>query len=141
MSATQPSPAQLLELTSEIVASHVAHNAVATVDLPHMIETVHAKLASLGQPAAPPQEPAVPVKRSVKKDALTCLECGRSMKMLKRHLRTDHDLSPQEYRAKWQLPRDYPMVAPDYSERRQALARESGLGQRRGQRKRGKRSG
>ena len=139
MSARGPSPAQLLELTSEIVSSHVAHNAVATVDLPQMIATVHAKLASLGEPPEPPREPAVPIRRSVRKDAITCLECGRSMKMLKRHLRVDHDLSPQEYRIKWHLPPDYPMVAPNYSEKRQALALESGLGQRRGPRRRGSR--
>ena len=142
MSATEPSSAQLLELTSEIISAHVANNAVATADLPQMIAGVHAKLAALGRPAEPPNEPAVPVKRSVRKDAITCLECGRSMKMLKRHLGTDHELTPQEYRAKWNLPPDYPMVAPDYSERRQALARESGLGQRRGPRKRsGERKG
>ena len=136
MNAREPSASQLLELTSEIVSSHVAHNAVATVDLPQMITTVYAKLVTLGQPAAPPQEPAVPVKNSVRKDRIVCLECGRSMKMLKRHLGADHQLTPEGYRAKWNLRPDYPMVAPEYAARRQALAKESGLGQKRGPRKR-----
>ena len=139
MPAREPSASQLLELTSEIVASHVAHNAVASTDLPQMITTVHAKLLALSQPADPPQEPAVPVKSSVKKDRIVCLECGRSMKMLKRHLGADHQLTPPDYRAKWGLRPDYPMVAPDYAARRQALAKESGLGQKRA--KRGKRGG
>ncbi len=140
MTAREISASELLELTSEIVSSHVAHNSVATVDLQQMITTVHAKLVALSQPAAPPQEPAVPVKSSVRKDRIVCLECGRSMKMLKRHLGADHQLTPEDYRAKWSLRPDYPMVAPDYAARRQALAKESGLGQKRGPRKgRGKR--
>ena len=134
MTAREPSASHLLELTSEIVSSHVAHNAVATVDLPQMITTVHAKLVALSQPAPPPQEPAVPVKSSIRKDQVVCLECGRGMKMLKRHLGTDHQMTPEDYRAKWNLRPDYPMVAPEYAARRQTLARESGLGQKRGKR-------
>ena len=134
MTAREASASQLLELTSEIVSSHVAHNPVATVDLPQMIATVHAKLVALSRPAQPPQEPAVPVKSSLRKDRIVCLECGRSMKMLKRHLGADHQLTPEAYRRKWNLRPDYPMVAPDYAARRQTLAKESGLGQNRGKR-------
>ena len=142
MSDTDPSPTQLLEITTEIVSSHISNNPVAAADLPQVIAAVHAKLATLGRPVEQVRDPAVPVKKSIRKDSLVCLECGRSMKMLKRHLGTEHGMTPQEYRAKWRLPADYPMITPDYASKRQEIAKESGLGRGRGKRKRAaKRSG
>ena len=125
--------AELLTLTSEIVAAHVSNNAVSSTDLPNVIETVFTTLAGLGGAPAEPeveQKPAVPVKRSVTDDYIVCLEDGKKMKMLKRHLKTAYDMTPEEYRAKWNLGPDYPMVAPSYARKRQELAKKIGLGRK-----------
>lgn len=130
------SAADLLNLTADIVAAHVANNSVAIGDLPTLIGSVHASLAGLGVATAEPevaqQKPAVSVGRSVKPDHIVCLEDGKKLKMLKRHLMTHYQLTPDQYRAKWNLPNDYPMVAPDYAETRRALARKIGLGRKPG---------
>lgn len=121
----------LVTLTADIVAAHVTNNSVAISDIPLLIRSVHDALAGLAtraEPAPEPQQPAVSVRASVKPDHLVCLEDGKKMKMLRRHLATDHDMTPDEYRAKWNLPKDYPMSAPNYSERRRVLAKETGLG-------------
>ncbi len=123
----------LLTLTAEIVAAHVSSNSVAVSDLPLAIARVHEALAALGQTAEPvviAQVPAVTVRTSVKPDYLVCLEDGRKMKMLKRHLRTDHQMTPSDYREKWNLPGDYPMVAPNYAQTRRELAVKIGLGRK-----------
>ena len=122
---------ELLGLTSEIVAAHVSNNTVAVTDLPDLIERVYKTLANVGseqEPRADRPVPAVPVKQSVTPDYIICLEDGKKLKMLKRHLRTVYGLSPDEYRAKWGLPTDYPMVAPNYSKQRSAFAKKIGLG-------------
>lgn len=124
----------LLLLTVNIVSSHVANNMVAVADLPHVIESVFTTLARLGVPAAAPEvkrEPAVPPRSSVKPDFIVCLEDGRKLKMLKRHLMTRYGLTPEAYRAKWGLPGDYPMVAPNYAAQRRTLAKQIGLGTKR----------
>ncbi len=121
----------LLALTADIVSSHVANNTVAVSDLPSLIQNVHGALAKLGgdvQPEAPKQEPAVSIRASVKPDFVVCLEDGKKLKMLKRHLMTHYNMTPDEYRAKWGLPADYPMVAPNYALKRQELAKKIGLG-------------
>jgi predicted transcriptional regulator len=120
-------------LTSEIVAAHVANNAVANADVAALIQSVFDTLGGLGSDApAPAAEltPAVPIRRSVTDDHIVCLEDGKKLKMLKRHLMTDHGLTPKEYRARWGLRPDYPMVAPNYSAQRQALAKQIGLGRK-----------
>lgn len=127
--------AELLELTSEIVAAYAGKNALPSSDLPQLIQTVFDTLSGVGAPQAAPepeQKPAVPVKKSVGKAEITCLECGKGQKMLKRHLSAAHGLTPEEYRAKWRLPFDYPMVAPDYAETRRKLAKQIGLGRKPG---------
>lgn len=124
----------IVQLTAEIVSAYVSNNSVRREDLAGLIGDVHAALrqAPSGTEAAPePQEPAVPVRRSVSSDYIVCLEDGKKFKSLKRHLRTDHDMSPEEYRAKWNLRSDYPMVAPSYAKARSELARSMGLGQKR----------
>ncbi|MFQ3666515.1 MAG: MucR family transcriptional regulator [Sphingomonadaceae bacterium] len=121
----------LLALTSDIVSSHVANNTVAVSDLPQLIQNVYATLASLSRPSAVPEprpEPAVPIRSSVKPDYIVCLEDGKKLKMLKRHLMTSYGMTPEQYRAKWGLPADYPMVAPNYAEARRNLAKAIGLG-------------
>lgn len=126
----------LLEHVADIVSAHVSHNSVAANDVSGLIQLVHASLAALGQapePAAEKLVPAVSVRGSVKPDLITCLDCGAKMKMLKRHLGTDHGLTPAEYRARWNLPADYPMVAPDYAAKRRDLAVKIGLGRKPGQ--------
>lgn len=122
----------LLTLTADIVAAHVSNNSVAVGDLPRLIGEVHAALGSLGVKAAPaqPQQPAVSPRSSVKPDFIVCLEDGKKLLMLKRHLKTDHQMTPSQYRAKWKLGTDYPMVAPNYSEKRRTLAHKIGLGRR-----------
>lgn len=124
----------LLTLTSDIVAAHVSHNKIGTAELPGLIRSTFEALQGLGQPArvvdvAP--VPAVSIRASVKPDYLVCLEDGQKLKMLKRYLHTNFGMTPQEYRAKWGLPHDYPMVAPNYAEKRRALAHSIGLGQKR----------
>jgi predicted transcriptional regulator len=123
----------MLALTADIVSAHLANNNVAASDVAGLIQSVHAALAGLGEPAAaelPKQDPAVPVRSSVKPDYIVCLEDGAKLKMLKRYLRTRFDMTPDEYRAKWNLPRDYPMVAPNYAATRQELAKKIGLGRK-----------
>jgi predicted transcriptional regulator len=123
----------IIELTADIVAAHVANNEVSVPDVPELIRNVHAALSTLGAPAAPAEparEPAVPVRASVKPDYIVCLEDGVKLKMLKRYLRTHFDMSPEDYRAKWGLPHDYPMVAPNYAEQRRGLAHQIGLGRK-----------
>lgn len=122
---------ELLDLTTSIVAAYLSNNTIAAADIPALITTVHASLGSVGEPVAvkpEPLVPAVPIRQSVKHDHIVCLEDGKHLKMLKRHLRTAYDMSPDQYRAKWNLPRDYPMVAPAYSEKRSQLALSYGLG-------------
>ena len=124
---------ELISLTADIVSAHVSNNAVPSADLPGLIASIHGALAQLGQPVeaeAPRPEPAVSVRASVKHDYIVCLEDGKKLKMLKRYLRTNYNMSPEEYRAKWGLPRDYPMVAPAYAETRKELAKKIGLGRK-----------
>src|ERR1700678_355006 len=125
--------AEIIELTAEIVASYVENNTLTTADLPSLIQSVHRALPSIPSGAEPvevaPKEPAVPVRRSITPDYLICLEDGRKFKSLKRHLRTKYNLSPEDYRAKWGLAKDYPMVAPNYAKARSDLAKQMGLGQ------------
>ena len=130
----------LLALTADIVSAHVSNNNLSIADVPALIVNVHASLAGLGaadEPAAAEQEPAVSIRRSVKPDYIVCLEDGKKLKMLKRHLMTHYQMTPDDYRAKWNLPADYPMVAPNYAEQRRTLAKSIGLGTKR-RRTRGK---
>ena len=123
----------LLTHVADIVSAHVGHNSLAPGDLPKLIEAVYSSLAGLGQAAAAievERVPAVSIRSSVKPDAVTCLECGAKMKMLKRHLNIDHNLTPGEYRTRWNLPASYPMVAPEYAQRRRELAIGFGLGRK-----------
>lgn len=123
---------EIIAWTAEIVASHVQNNSVAINDLPQLIRTVHDSLNGLsGAVAAEKPQPAVPVRRSVTPDHIVCLEDGRKLKMLKRHLATAYGMTPEEYREKWGLPADYPMVAPNYAKQRSSLAKKIGLGKRR----------
>jgi predicted transcriptional regulator len=124
---------ELLSLTTEIVAAHVSNNTVAVTDLPQLIEQVYRSLANVGVEPTPQVErpqPAVPIKKSVTPDYIICLEDGKKLKMLKRHLKTAYDMTPEEYRDRWQLPPDYPMVAPNYAKQRSKLAKQIGLGTR-----------
>lgn len=125
--------ATLVALTADIVSAHVANNSVAPGDIATLITNVHAALSGLGK-AVPVEEPklqpAVSVRASVKPDHIVCLEDGKKLKMLKRHLATHYQLTPEQYRAKWSLPADYPMVAPDYAEKRRTLAKQIGLGRK-----------
>jgi predicted transcriptional regulator len=126
----------LLGLTVDIVTAHLSNNTVGTGDVPALIQTVHSALSGLGQSAEaeqPKQEPAVSIRSSVKNDYIVCLEDGTKLKMLKRYLRTRYNMSPDEYRAKWGLPKDYPMVAPAYAARRKELAVKIGLGRKPGE--------
>jgi len=123
----------LLAITANIVAAHVAANAVHASEVPGMIKAVHAALVGLGAPVASPakqQEPAVAVRGSVKRDYLVSLESGKRMKMLKRYLMANYGMSPDDYRRKWNLPADYPMVAPNYADRRREMAKKIGLGKK-----------
>jgi len=131
-------PSELLTLTTDIVASHVANNSVAVADLSHLIQQVYSALAGVGSAwgAAERPNPAVSIKRSITPDYVICLEDGKKLKMLKRHLKTRYNLSPDEYRKRWGLPADYPMVAPNYAKQRSALAKKIGLGTKRRKRKR-----
>jgi len=125
---------QILGLAAQIVSAHVRHNSVASDALPKLIQDVYQALLNVGQRPAQAERPApaVPVKQSIRQDRIICLEDGKSFSMLKRHLMTDHKLTPQQYREKWELPRDYPMVAPNYAETRSALAKKIGLGRKAG---------
>jgi predicted transcriptional regulator len=130
--AEETPAADVLGLTAEIVAAHVSNNPVSLADLPNLIQEVYRTLASVGQPAAKPQperpQPAVPVKKSITPEYLICLEDGKKLKMLKRHLQTSYNLTPDQYRERWSLPPDYPMVAPNYAKHRSSLAKKIGLG-------------
>ena len=125
----------LITLTSDIVAAHLSNNDVEVDAVPGLITNVYDALSGLGsagQEQAPPPEPAVSIRASVKPDHIVCLEDGKKLKMLKRYLRTNYDMTPEEYRARWGLAADYPMVAPNYSKRRRDLAKEIGLGRKPG---------
>jgi predicted transcriptional regulator len=131
----------LITLASDIVAAHVSNNALSAEEVPALITNVYNALAALGKEVEPVNvrpEPAVSVRASVKRDHVICLEDGKKMKMLKRHLMTEHGMTPDEYRARWELGSDYPMVAPAYAETRRDLAKKIGLGRKPGQ-KRGRR--
>ena len=124
---------EIIEMTADIVSAFVSNNSVPATDVPGLIQSVHRALSTVSTSDAPieaaPREPAVPVKKSVNPDFIVCLEDGRKFKSLKRHLRTKYNMSPEEYRAKWGLPKDYPMVAPNYAKARSDLAKQMGLGQ------------
>ncbi len=130
--ADQDNHSELLELTTEIVAAHVSNNTLAVNDLPQLIQDVYATLANVGDVAGSSEkpQPAVSVKKSVTPDYIVCLEDGKKLKMLKRHLKTAYNMTPEEYRERWNLPRDYPMVAPNYAKHRSELAKEIGLGKK-----------
>lgn len=123
----------LITLTSDIVAAHVSNNSVSVSDLPTLITNVYTALAGLDKPvpaAEPAPEPAVSIRSSIKNDHIVCLEDGKKLKMLKRHLATRYNMTPDQYRARWNLPADYPMVAPAYAEKRRELAKKIGLGRK-----------
>ena len=124
----------LLALTADIVAAHVSNNSVAVNDLPNLIQNVHSALSGIagsGAAAEPKPEPKVSIRSSIKPDYIVCLEDGKKLKMLKRHLMTHYNLTPDQYRQKWGLSADYPMVAPNYAEQRRKLAKSIGLGTKR----------
>jgi len=124
----------LITLTADIVSAHVSNNSVAVNDLPVLIQNVHNALSQLGARAEEPEakpEPAVSIRSSIKPDFIVCLEDGKKLKMLKRHLMTHYQMTPDEYRQKWGLNSDYPMVAPNYAEQRRSLAKKIGLGTKR----------
>jgi predicted transcriptional regulator len=123
---------EVLNLTAQIVSAHTAHNTVTAEALLTLIQSVYRTLSTAGTVAPEPEklQPAVPIKKSVFPDHIVCLEDGKKLKMLKRHLKTAYDLTPEQYRERWGLPRDYPMVAPDYAEKRSALAKSIGLGRK-----------
>jgi predicted transcriptional regulator len=126
-----------LALAAQIVSAHIGHNATPAIELPALIQSVHAALAALGNAApaeAPRAEPAVPIKKSVFPDYIVCLEDGKKLKLLKQYLRRAYGMTPDQYRAKWGLPASYPVVAPHYAEHRSALAKSIGLGRKPGQR-------
>ncbi len=124
---------EIIEMTADIVSAFVSNNSVPATEVPALIQSVHRALSGVSSTPEPveaaPREPAVPVKKSVNPDFIVCLEDGRKFKSLKRHLRTKYNMSPEEYRAKWGLPKDYPMVAPNYAKARSDLAKQMGLGQ------------
>lgn len=124
---------ELLEMTVDIVSAYVGNNTVSAETLPSLIANIHAALSQVTtgavEPEPEPKEPAVPIRKSIAPDYLICLEDGRKFKSLKRHLRTKYDMSPEEYRTKWGLAKDYPMVAPNYAKARSDLAKQMGLGQ------------
>jgi predicted transcriptional regulator len=130
---TAEANSDLIALTADIVSAHVGHNNVPVGELASLISSVHAALSNIDKPATPEAakpEPAVSIRTSVKHDYIVCLEDGKKLKMLKRYLRTNYNMSPEDYRAKWGLPRDYPMVAPAYAETRRGLAKSIGLGRK-----------
>jgi predicted transcriptional regulator len=128
-----PTSRELPTLTTQIVSAYVSNNPVPVGELPSLIRQVHTALVNVGAPAevsAERPQPAVPVKRSVTPDYIICLEDGKKLKMLKRHLKTAFNMTPEEYRERWELPSDYPMVAPNYATQRSRLAKQIGLGTR-----------
>lgn len=125
----------LITLTSDIVAAHVSNNSVSVDDLPNLISNVYGALSNLGEAVIETEalpEPAVSIRASVKPDYIVCLEDGKKLKMLKRHLMTHYNMTPEQYRQRWNLPADYPMVAPNYAEKRRDLAKKIGLGRKPG---------
>ena len=131
MANQSPNREELLSLTVDIVSSHVSNNTVPVAEVPTLIEQVFGTLNKLSAPEPEPEprpEPAVPVRRSIMPDHIVCLEDGKKLKMLKRHLKSQYNMSPDEYRERWGLPADYPMVAPNYAEQRRSLAKKIGLG-------------
>ncbi len=134
MNANEGADDTLLTLTADIVAAHVSNNSVAVNDLPNLIQNVHSALSGISPRGSAPEarpEPKVPIRSSVKPEYIVCLEDGKKQKMLKRHLMTNHNMTPAEYRQKWGLAADYPMVAPNYAEQRRTLAKSIGLGTKR----------
>ena len=137
---TETDGADFIELTADIVSAYVSNNSVPASDLPALISEVHSALSRVIGGAAPvvqaeAPKPAIPVKKSITADYLICLEDGKKFKSLKRHLRTQYNMSPEQYREKWGLPADYPMVAPNYAQARSELAKQMGLGQQRRRRR------
>jgi len=134
MADNQDAEDTLLTLTADIVAAHVSNNSVAVNDLPNLIQNVHSALNAIARTAAAPEakpEPKVSIRASIKPDYIVCLEDGKKLKMLKRHLMTHYNMTPEQYRQKWGLSADYPMVAPNYAEQRRKLAKSIGLGTKR----------
>ncbi|MCK5575599.1 MAG: MucR family transcriptional regulator [Sphingomonadales bacterium] len=133
MESKQKDNEELLVLTAEIVSSHVSNNSTTPEELTNLIHDVFTALSSAGNAAGAKKDlvPAVPIKKSITPDFIICLEDGKKLKMLRRHLRSQYDLTPEQYREKWGLPIDYPMVAPNYAKRRQELAKQIGLGRKR----------
>ena len=133
----QTGEAALVDLTADIVSAYISHNTISPGQLPELIANVSTalkrQLPGPAQPEPEPQKPAVPIRRSVQPDAITCLECGKKFKSIRRHLSNAHGLEPNEYRQKWRLPRDYPMTAPNYSAKRSAMAKSIGLGRKKGE--------
>ncbi|MDP2697863.1 MucR family transcriptional regulator [Thalassospira sp.] len=125
---------EMLQMTVDLVSAYVSNNAMASAQIPEFIGSVYKSLSDLRQgdiePEAEPLKPAVPIKKSIGDDFIICLEDGKKLKMLKRHLRTTYNLTPEEYRAKWGLPADYPMVAPNYAKQRSQFAKKIGLGRK-----------
>ena len=136
--AENTNPGELLTLTTEIVAGHLGNNKVPTNDIPALIKQIYEALAVASGRAAPAErlQPAVSIRKSITPDHIICLEDGKKLRMLKRHLKTSYNLTPDEYRERWGLPADYPMVAPNYAAQRSALAKKIGLGTRPRKRKR-----
>ena len=123
----------IITLTADIASAHVSNNSLSAADVPNLIKTVYDALTAVVEPKAPVEEkrePAVSIRSSVKADAIACLECGAKFKMLKRHLSTDHALTPAEYKSRWNLNSEYPLVAPDYAAKRKELALKIGLGRK-----------
>ena len=141
MADNQAAEDTLLTLTADIVAAHVSNNSVAVNDLPTLIQNVHAALNGISGASSAPEprpEPKVSIRSSIKPDYIVCLEDGKKLKMLKRHLMTHYNLTPEQYRQKWGLSADYPMVAPNYAEQRRTLAKSIGLGTKRRRTRAGK---
>jgi len=141
MNGNEDAEDTLLTLTADIVAAHVSNNSVAVNDLPQLIQNVHSALSGISGSRAAPEarpEPKVSIRASIKPDYIVCLEDGKKQKMLKRHLMTNHGMTPDEYRQKWGLAADYPMVAPNYAEQRRTLAKSIGLGTKRRKTRTGK---
>ncbi len=134
MMVDTPKHTDLLSLTTEIVSAHLANNSVPAIEIPSLIERVYKSLSTLGTDSASPShssdrpQPAVPIRKSVMPDYIICLEDGKKLKMLKRHLKTAYSMTPEQYRERWGLPNDYPMVAPNYAKTRSRLAKDIGLG-------------
>ncbi|MGQ0526695.1 MAG: MucR family transcriptional regulator [Alphaproteobacteria bacterium] len=130
--AETPAREDLLAFTTEIVSAHLSNNTVQAADIPALIEQIYRTLTNVnadgGNASGDRPQPAVPIKKSVMPDYIVCLEDGKKLKMLKRHLKTAYKMSPEEYRQRWGLPSDYPMVAPNYAKQRSKLAKDSGLG-------------